>query len=80
MKHNAHSGRRAIRSRWPAAAVVALSCWLSGCSSQQMYATGQAWQRSLCNQQSFDARTRCHDDANRSYDSYRRETAPAVAQ
>lgn len=56
-------------------AVLALAGLLGGCSSEQLYASGQDWQRSECNKL-LDAqeRGRCLSRANASYDSYRQQT------
>ncbi len=55
--------------------ILLLVLALAGCSGEQAYSAGQNWQRNQC------ARTleraeydRCMADANRSYDSYKRET------
>lgn len=78
MMHNAILIRRHMRrpACFAAVALAVLGC-LGGCSSQQTYATGQAWHRSLCDQHPFDSQSRCQADANRTYDSYRRDAAPA---
>jgi len=48
---------------------------LAGCSGEQTYSAGQNWQRNQCaripDRAEYD---RCMADANRSYDSYKRET------
>jgi hypothetical protein len=47
----------------------------SGCTSQQLYATGQAYQRNQCLQLPDPAdRDRCLDKAGTTYDEYKRET------
>ena len=47
----------------------------AGCSSEQAYSAGQNWQRNQCaripDRAEYD---RCMADANRSYDTYKRET------
>ncbi len=51
---------------------------LAGCSSRQLYAGGQQWQRSEC--QKIDdrgERSRCAQSADRSYESYRAQTDAA---
>ena len=47
---------------------------LPGCSSQQLYNTGQAWQRNECNK-IVDAQewNRCMASSNTSYDDYKRQ-------
>ncbi|MBI5922186.1 MAG: hypothetical protein HY847_11155 [Betaproteobacteria bacterium] len=51
---------------------------LLGCSSQQLYNTGQAWQRNECNKV-VDAqeRNRCMGSTNTSYEDYKRQTEEA---
>lgn len=62
--------------RLTAAALAA--CAFAGCSSQQLYGTGQAMQRNECNKlNDLAERQRCLDAANRSQDSYEREAAAA---
>ena len=59
------------------AAAVASSSG-SGCSSQQFYASGQAWQRSECNKiVDVQDRQRCLSKANTSYDNYQRQAEEA---
>ncbi|SUA88927.1 Uncharacterised protein [Pandoraea pulmonicola] len=72
--------RRMGRPAGFAAIVLSVLAGLGGCSPQQTYATGQAWHRSLCDQQPFDARSRCQADANRTYDSHRRDATPARSE
>ena len=46
----------------------------TGCSSQQTYATGQAWQRYECNKIiDMQERQRCVARANDSYETYQRQ-------
>lgn len=49
-----------------------------GCSSQQLYSTGQAWQRNEC-QRIIDTqeRSRCMQSTARSFDDYQKEVAAA---
>jgi hypothetical protein len=48
---------------------------LSGCSSQQMYASGQGYQRNQCERlPDMGERQHCLEKANMSYEQYRRET------
>jgi hypothetical protein len=48
---------------------------LPGCSSQQMYASGQGYQRSQCERlPDMGERQRCLEKANVSYEQYQRET------
>lgn len=47
---------------------------LAGCSDQQYYAAGQAWQRERCQGiPDLDARERCLAAAALSYEAYQRE-------
>ena len=47
---------------------------LSGCSSEQLYATGRNAQRAECVKQADGtSRDRCLKDADMSYDAYRKE-------
>jgi hypothetical protein len=46
-----------------------------GCSSRQMYYTGQAWQQNQCNRMIDDSeRQRCLIKSNMSYEDYKRQT------
>jgi hypothetical protein len=48
---------------------------LSGCSSQQMYASGQNYQRQQCERlPDMAERQRCLEKANMSYEEYKKET------
>jgi hypothetical protein len=58
-------------------AMTAMSL-LCGCSAEQAYNSGQAWQRNECNKLPDKADyDRCVGRANGTYDSYRRQTEPA---
>jgi hypothetical protein len=65
---------------WPrlAALVVFVGSTAPGCTSQQLYGTGQAWQRNEC-QKIPDAqeRDRCLSSANTSYEDYKRQSEAA---
>lgn len=51
---------------------------LAGCSSQQLYGGGQAWQQQECSKlMDAQERNRCMASAKRSYDEYRREAEAA---
>ena len=55
--------------------VLAVAQLLAGCSAEQTYSAGQNWQRNQCTRIPDRAEyDRCMADANRSYDTYRRET------
>jgi hypothetical protein len=60
-------------------AIVCLAAILSGalpgCSSQQMYASGQGYQRNQCERlPDMGERQRCLEKANVSYEQYKKET------
>lgn len=51
---------------------------LQGCSSQQAYGAGQAWQRTECNKiNDSQERSRCLSSTNTSYDDYKRQAERA---
>jgi hypothetical protein len=52
---------------------VSLAGVLGACSSQQLYATGQQWQKQQCGRHAdSDERTRCEKNAaGMSYDTYK---------
>ena len=57
---------------------VALAVVLSGCSSQQLYATGQGWQKQECQKiLEREQRMRCEQSAATSYERYQAEAAAA---
>ncbi len=59
-----------------ASAIVALATL--GCSSQQLYGVGQAWQRQECNRvQDAQERQRCMQSTATSFDEYRRQAERA---
>ncbi|MDE2372290.1 MAG: hypothetical protein KGN16_25195 [Burkholderiales bacterium] len=61
-----------------AALVSAIS--LFGCSSQQAYGAGQAWQRLECNKiMDAQERSRCMASASTSYEEYKRQAEAAKA-
>lgn len=48
---------------------------LAACSSQQMYASGQGYQRNQCERlPDMAERQRCLEKANMSYEEYRKES------
>ena len=62
------------------AASVFIATTLPGCSSEQVYNSGQAWRRSTCEQMADrEQRARCQQEADRSYDSYKKESDKAGA-
>ncbi|MDP2064988.1 MAG: hypothetical protein Q8K38_03360 [Burkholderiaceae bacterium] len=57
---------------------TALASALAGCSMQQLYGTGQAWQRSECNKIiDTQERNRCAASTQTSYEDYRRQSDAA---
>ena len=54
------------------------SLLLHGCSTQQLYNTGQAWQRQECiKMPDVQERQRCLDSNATSYEDYRRQAGAA---
>lgn len=54
---------------------AALASGLAGCSMQQLYGTGQAWQRSECNKiVDTQERNRCAASTQTSYEDYKRQS------
>ena len=50
---------------------------LSGCTAEQVYGSGQAWQQNQCGHIPDKAEyDRCMSKASASYDSYKRQTEP----
>ena len=62
------------------AAVAAVLSILAGCSTQQLYGAGQAWQKTECTK-IIDAqeRSRCLASTNTSFDEYQRQRDAARA-
>lgn len=53
---------------------------LGGCTSQQLYGAGQAWQRNECTKiPDPEQRQRCFQSTATSYDEYQRQQAAAKA-
>jgi hypothetical protein len=51
---------------------------LGGCSSQELYSTGQGWQRNECRKlPDAQERERCMASTSLSFDDYQRESAAA---
>lgn len=67
------------------AKAASLSCFAvlvgaTGCSSQQLYGGGQAWQKNECQRiQDSQERKRCMESAALSYDEYQKQAAAAKA-
>lgn len=63
----------ALLSLWIA---LAISLAATGCTSKQVYDTGQGWQRRECNKiVDQNERNRCMNDVNTTYEDYKRNTA-----
>lgn len=58
--------------------VLSLNILISGCTSEQIYATGQNMQRSQCMKNpDTQEQSRCFKNAETSYDTYQREVESA---
>jgi len=58
--------------------LIVLTVAAHGCTSQQLYGSGQAWQKQECSKvMDAQQRARCMDSAARSYEEYRREATTA---
>lgn len=61
----------------PCAAAL-LCALIAGCSTEQAYYSGQAWQRNECNRiPDQSERERCLSRLGTSYDEYKRQSEPA---
>lgn len=59
-------------------AIALFAMLMTGCSSEQIYATGRNAQRAQCLKQADSgARDQCLKDADMTYDAYKRETDAA---
>jgi hypothetical protein len=57
---------------------IAVLCLVVGCSSQELYQTGQGWQKQECKKlQDRDERSRCEKSAATSYERYQAEVEAA---
>ena len=55
-----------------------MALWSGGCSSQQAYGVGQAWQRNECYKiGDAQERGRCLASSSTSYDEYKRQSDAA---
>lgn len=68
-----------MRTSAPVLALL-LAASLAGCSSRQLHATGQQWQRNECERlQDAAERNRCIANSKSSYDDYQRQQDAARA-
>lgn len=71
-----HTTPRIIHWMAVMAAVVALSA----CSAQQLYGSGQGWQKNECNKlMDANERARCFKSADTDYETYQRRAKDAKA-
>ena len=64
----------ALRAVFALSAVVAMSS-LSACTTEQMYGSGQAWQRNQCSRMPDKADAdRCAAQAGTTYETYKRQS------
>ena len=61
--------------------MLAAAALLGGCSSQQLYGAGQAWQKQECNRiANVQERARCLASTRNSYEDYKRKSEAAKRQ
>jgi hypothetical protein len=59
-------------------ACIGLATLAAGCTSEQLYGTGQNWQRNQCNRMpDGDERRQCLARADTSYDDYAKRSGAA---
>lgn len=57
--------------------VAAIVLTITGCAAQQLYTTGQAWQRNECYRMLDQLeRERCLSNANTPYETYKKQSDP----
>lgn len=72
--------RALLAAFFASAAAAALASLAAGCSTQQAYGAGQAWQRQECSKiNDAQERSRCMASASTSYDDYKRQADGAKA-
>ena len=61
--------------------VLAAICLLTGCTSQELWRTGQQWQKQECARlKDLEERKRCERSAATSFEQYQAESAAARAK
>lgn len=56
---------------------AAIGLAVSGCTAQQLYSTGQSWQRNECIRMLDQLeRERCLSNANTPYETYKKQSGP----
>jgi hypothetical protein len=74
----ARSKIRSVARAPTLSSVALLTLALHGCSSQQVYGAGQAWQRQDCTRiNDAQERNRCMARASTSYEDYKRQAEAA---
>lgn len=66
-----------MKSRIPIIGIAATVALITGtaCTTQQLYNTGQAWQRNECNRiMDQQERSRCLSSTSTSYEAYKRQS------
>lgn len=57
---------------------AAIGLTVSGCTAQQLYSTGQSWQRNECTRMLDQLeRERCLSNANTPYEAYKKQSGAA---
>jgi hypothetical protein len=64
-------------SRVPFSLGLLVIVFAAGCSSQQLYGAGQAWQQNECRKLPASEQQRCFSSNAMSYDEYQRQAAAA---
>jgi len=77
---NSPTCSRSSPARTALVANLLLAGVVQGCSMQQVYGAGQAWQRQECNRiNDTEQRSRCMASSSTSYDEYKRQVEDAKA-
>ena len=70
-----------MNAAWRSIVVAALALAAAGCTANQLYFTGQSWQRNTCNQIAENGeRERCLGQTETPYETYARQAADAKQQ